>query len=141
VNIPCVARDWRECQAIYSGRSSRRTKIASDTEKRLYMEGVGIQADIKKKKERLEEIKSELQVLAGDTERIITQDGDSLYNIEERFTASKDENLGVFMLKEAGHDLEDYLKDRGLNWELIKEAEPEIYNACRKKGERGVYFK
>lgn len=141
VNIPCIARDWRECQAIYSGRSSRRTKIANDTEKRLYMMYTEKREYKKKLESEMEAIKSELIVSAGNIERVITHDGDPLYNIEERFTAAKDENLGVFLLTESGHDVEDYMKDRGLNWDLIKEAEPEIYSKCRKKGERGVYFK
>lgn len=141
VNIPCVARDWRECQMIYSGRSGKKTKIADDNEKRLYIEAVGIKKNIKKQEERLDDIKAALQVSAGDNQRIITQDGEQLYSVEERFTAQKDENLAVFLLKEAGHDIEDYRKPAGLNWDLIKEAEPEIYAASRKKSERGVYFR
>lgn len=141
VNIPCIPRDWRECQAIYSGRSSRNTRIADDEEKRLYMEAQELKKKMKDDKDRLEEIQAELQVLAGDIERVITSDGTALYNIEERFTSAKDENLGVFLLKEAGHNIDDYRKPAGLNWDLIKEAEPKIHAACRKKGERKVWFK
>jgi hypothetical protein len=140
-NIPCVARDWRECQTIYAGRNSRKTKIADDKEKRLYLEVCEIKETEKKNKLRLEGIKAELQTSAMDAERIVTIDGDALYSIEERYTKEKDENLAVFLLKDAGHAPEDFLRSPGLNWDLIKEAEPEVYAACRKKGERNVYFK